>query len=297
MLIKIRNMLNQKGQGIIEYALILAFVVGIGMMLKGANLGSAVVGVFDDVAEVLSGVKKDAYVAALAKWGKAKREDFKEDTRDERLAADQQALINIGNFFLGKQRNVVEEAVGKTQTTDLLLVQMNDEILYDNSIFTRKSGADRDSTDGRVFNWMQGDYGTVTIDDNGIVSITGYDESKSYKAITDDERIAGRTDYNFNQKTYSSTRYLYSDYAIYNQTGYNEGNGKFNAQNGIKVDLTYTQNPDYPNDRSKDIVSGVSVYVNKNSNDENQVTSSTNSRGLKVTLEAGKDPVRQEAKY
>ena len=70
-----------------------------------------------------------------------------------------------------------------------------------------------------------------------------------------------------------------------------------NAQNGIKVDLTYTNNPDYPNDRSKDIVSGISVYVNKNSNNDNQVTSNTNSRGLKVTLEAGKEPVRQEAKY
>lgn len=49
MLIKIRNMLKQKGQGIIENALILAFVVGIGMMLKGANLGDAVNGVFDNV--------------------------------------------------------------------------------------------------------------------------------------------------------------------------------------------------------------------------------------------------------
>ena len=137
----------------------------------------------------------------------------------------------------------------------------------------------------------------MTIDENGEVSITGYDESKSYKAITDDERIVGRTDYNFNGKTYSSTRYLYSDYAIYNQTGWKEAEGKYNAQNGIKVDLTYTNNPDYPNDRSKDIVSGISVYVNKNSNNDNQVTSNTNSRGLKVTLEAGKEPVRQEAKY
>lgn len=55
MLKKMRNMVKQKGQGIIEYALILAFVVGIGMMLRGANLGSAVIGVFDDVAAFLGG--------------------------------------------------------------------------------------------------------------------------------------------------------------------------------------------------------------------------------------------------
>ena len=50
---------KQKGQGIVEYALLLAFVVGIAMMLNGANLGGAVKGVFDDVASA---------------WGRNKRE-------------------------------------------------------------------------------------------------------------------------------------------------------------------------------------------------------------------------------
>ena len=41
---KLRNAVKQKGQGIVEYALLLAFVVGIAMMLNGANLGGAVKG-------------------------------------------------------------------------------------------------------------------------------------------------------------------------------------------------------------------------------------------------------------
>ena len=45
---------KQKGQGIVEYALLLAFIVGIAMMLNGSNLGGAVKGVFDDVAMVLA---------------------------------------------------------------------------------------------------------------------------------------------------------------------------------------------------------------------------------------------------
>ena len=45
---------NQKGQGIVEYALLLAFIVGIAMMLNGANLGNAVKGVFDDTAELIA---------------------------------------------------------------------------------------------------------------------------------------------------------------------------------------------------------------------------------------------------
>ena len=66
MLIKIRNMLKQKGQGIMEYALILAFVVGIAMMLNGANLGGAVKGVFDDVAAVLGGGSENKYAQGLS---------------------------------------------------------------------------------------------------------------------------------------------------------------------------------------------------------------------------------------
>ena len=54
MLEKIRTITKQKGQGIVEYALLLAFVVGIGMMLNGANLGGAVKDTFDKVATFLA---------------------------------------------------------------------------------------------------------------------------------------------------------------------------------------------------------------------------------------------------
>ena len=50
-----RNYLNKKGQGIVEYALLLAFIVGIAVALQGVGLKDAVVGVFDDVAMVLAG--------------------------------------------------------------------------------------------------------------------------------------------------------------------------------------------------------------------------------------------------
>lgn len=50
----IRNYLNRKGQGIVEYAVLLSFIMGLTMMLNGANLGGAVMGVFDDVTYVLA---------------------------------------------------------------------------------------------------------------------------------------------------------------------------------------------------------------------------------------------------
>ena len=57
MLRELRNVVKQKGQGIIEYALLLAFVVGIAMLLNSSNIGGAVKGVFDDVVTVFSDVK------------------------------------------------------------------------------------------------------------------------------------------------------------------------------------------------------------------------------------------------
>lgn len=67
MLRKLRNAVEQKGQGIIEYALLLSFVVGIAMLLNGSNIGGAVIGVFDDVASYLGGeIGENAYVAGVS---------------------------------------------------------------------------------------------------------------------------------------------------------------------------------------------------------------------------------------
>ena len=88
-MVEIRYYLNKRGQGIVEYALLLAFIVGIAMMLNGTNLGSAVKGVFDDVALVLSGGeefdlstaegRKKADYATMKKIGQALQNDFSKD--------------------------------------------------------------------------------------------------------------------------------------------------------------------------------------------------------------------------
>jgi len=72
---------KQKGQGIVEYALLLAFVVGIAMMLNGANLGDAVKGTFDSVANLLGGESvalspKEADKQRMLQIGKSLRDNF-----------------------------------------------------------------------------------------------------------------------------------------------------------------------------------------------------------------------------
>jgi Flp pilus assembly pilin Flp len=77
MLKRIRTITKQKGQGIVEYALLLAFIVGIAMMLNGANLSGAVKDTFDSVANLLGGES----VALSPK------------------EADKQKILQIGNYL------------------------------------------------------------------------------------------------------------------------------------------------------------------------------------------------------
>lgn len=82
---------RHKGQGIIEYAILLAFIVGIAMMLNGADLGGTVKGVFDDVANVLAGSEYDlstpegrlaADKARIKKLGEALAANFKHNSKN-----------------------------------------------------------------------------------------------------------------------------------------------------------------------------------------------------------------------
>ena len=49
----IRNYLNKKGQGIVEYAVLLAFIVGLAAFLGSGGIKDSVAGVFDSVVELL----------------------------------------------------------------------------------------------------------------------------------------------------------------------------------------------------------------------------------------------------
>lgn len=172
---------KQKGQGIVEYALLLAFVVGIAMMLNGANLGGAIKGVFDDVAAVLSGEEKIDF-AAWSKKGKNQLHDYENDKDiiDDalRVKADQQTLANIGTYFIDKTRDQVKAALNNNDAAsdEVLLVDYQD---YSEKPENQTGDFDvhkgTDNTKGRVFNWMQGDYG-----ENGYNNAYNFDSGTRY---------------------------------------------------------------------------------------------------------------------
>ena len=111
---------KQKGQGIVEYALLLAFIVGLAMMLNGANLGGAVKGVFDDVAMVLAGGeefdlstpegRKAADVAKMKTIADALRASFKAKNNND-----------TENTRFKMEKNYVQVAVFADGTTDIFV--------------------------------------------------------------------------------------------------------------------------------------------------------------------------------
>lgn len=109
-MIKISKYLKQKGQGIVEYALLLAFVVGIAVALQGVGLKDAIVGAFDDVATVLANATKtNLYADNFAKYSKSTKAQLQALNNAERIDTDLAALHNLADFVVGKNMSELEE--------------------------------------------------------------------------------------------------------------------------------------------------------------------------------------------
>lgn len=280
-MIEIRDRLNKKGQGIVEYALILAFVVGIGMMLNGANLGDAVKGVFDDVAVALGGGenKQLTYAEALSKWGKADDSAFTDANASERLLADQQALANIANFFIDKDKDFVksilwkeyENKEGKTihdaKGANDVPVLLGHFSIGENGETVFLTGDYLHDSDNRIFDWMQGNYGDYTAKNGKIPASLNYPNAEVHD---------------------TTSKYLFSDYAINNAYGpkiNNQGNivtnnsGEVinNDKSGVKVYLQYD---------SKGTCVAARVAIDSQSH-ENGDASKTSPKGLGVEVKKG----------
>ena len=248
MLIKVRTIVKNKGQGIVEYALLLAFVVGIAMMLNGSNIGSAVQGLFNNVAAVFGDVKD--YASALKHWGNMSEEELSKIENKKRLSIDQEALDNLAGYFIGLTK------------ADLYPLFTREDIVWSNKVIllghltNNENGgmsfiADGDSIsdtgkgelEAHIYNWLQQDYGR-----DGI-----YDSSKDYNP---------------------ETRYLYSDYALGNDAGstFKTADNKTYDRGGIKVKLLY--------DNSDNVVAAKVVMDSFNNSGS---AGANSSKGLSVT--------------
>lgn len=134
-----RRTIREKGQGLTEYVLILAFVAGIAFMMFGGNgsLKGTLVNTITETNSKLAGLFTDAvnYADALAKYGSKARRDFVNVVKkngkyvlgediipnDERLAMDRAALSNIADLFLDMSYTDLKALMGGGVSDDYYL--------------------------------------------------------------------------------------------------------------------------------------------------------------------------------
>lgn len=255
----LRAYLNEKGQDLIEYTLILAFCAVLVTSLTSDAFHRTIKavfdnGVFNDVTLYVSG--GDYKDALTALGGSSRRElislnyDYGKYYRVEgadqvdnnlRIAADRAALSNIGEFFLGMDKetlslylfNKMENDKYFTQGSygqEILLIDYTDNIdvedNYDSYSNTYRTANKHSTTNitlkkERTFNadevihWMQGDYGTIT----------GYNEKGRPIIKYNDE-------FNFD----SNTRYFFSNEMIDPDMSLSGGTLKRNIRVNYELD-------------------------------------------------------------
>lgn len=120
----LKRIKTEKGQGLTEYVLILAFIAGIAMlMFNGNSLDVSVKDTYDKINKVVRSLGgENAYAQRTSKWRQYKNDDElrANTTPEERLKSDQDLLISIGNMFLGEKLSDVEK----------MLAQYNQHIAY-----------------------------------------------------------------------------------------------------------------------------------------------------------------------
>ena len=243
MLTRILTITKKKGQGIVEYAVLLAFVVGLAMFLNGAGLKDSVFTVFDNVVYIFGG----------GDYGHMALDQFNDGNKARRLAADQKALVNLANFFIGKTKKDVKNLLkGDTDHSEGYSGDMawgngtgDGEFALGYFIKNDDGGTtfvpfalNHDKAQD-ILNWMQGDY-----DQNG-------------------------------NSTDPTNKYLVSDYVMSNGwTG-----DYVDKQNKLTIRLQYDNNSN--NDKKEVVAAKISI-------DPGNQGTGAGSSGLEVQVKDGK---------
>ncbi len=209
MIKSIKKILSEKGQGLTEYVLILAFIAGISMMFTGGGLKSTLVNTFNETNEILAGLFNDEnkYAAMLEKYGKAGRKSLVNLSwtnstnytmgddivpNADRIAADEAALENLANLFMGmdvkdvKEKIFINEGLGNQyfNGTAINLGKYSDHNSVENpgsekEVLTNYQMNGRRYTRDEMAHWLQGDYGNIK-STSGSYTTNGYDTESRY---------------------------------------------------------------------------------------------------------------------
>lgn len=104
----VARIFGQKGRGVAEYAVIVAFVLGLGFVLNDVGVSDSIKTVFTQVVVRLKG----GYTGAVAEYGQVSNTKLKNVDNDERVLVDREALTNLGKKFLGMTKADLTKLLG-----------------------------------------------------------------------------------------------------------------------------------------------------------------------------------------
>ncbi len=252
------SIFNEKGQGLVEYTLILAFCASLYMGANYEDFKQSIRTIYDNVVAV--NVTKvyglgDVYVMALDAWGKKTRSELAEVPDAHRLNADQQALVNIGKVFIGKSLTPSDVKAlikpGDNSYNDNYLLDGKEVVIFnylDDSSKDISTGYKGDSRAPQTIHWMQGDYGTQNPDGSYSYTTDGFD---------------------------NTTRFFYSDCMMKDKSQVDWGNDQWGNDRTIRVSFTFKD------EDGKKVVDSVRVRVNRG--DQNKANSHYHELDIKIT--------------
>ena len=297
----LKKIIIEKGQGLTEYVLILAFIAGVAFMMFGGDgsLKGTVVDTFTETGRILAGLFDEK-----TDWGKVDRSAFNDSNKEERLAADQSALMNLATFFIGKTRaEMIDLLSGNPLKKDengnpVQKTDNNGNPVYNNGnpVYIREDGSDyKGENDGTGKNY-NGPLGWIVQTENGMHFLTkelSSNESDICTLISKDGKTTYTRNYNdqvlswlqgdYSGGSYdSSYTYMVSDYAVkqYDRLANKEFDYTKDPQtggNGVKMRVEYDK-PD-KNDTSTWTVKSVKLVVDSASQNKDN-----GSKGLEVMV-------------
>ena len=157
----------EKGQGMVEVALIACFVVVLATIIYNSNLSNSAQSAYESVGSYLSGVPVTTQ-AAVQDCKVMSNTELRQINNNQRIAHDQEALANLSKMFLGKSQaeirsmlnnpsfDAYDPSKGLSQGTLLFDYDIKNTGDGDGSVQTafRNAKASPDV----LLSWMEGNY-------------------------------------------------------------------------------------------------------------------------------------------
>ena len=97
----LKKIITEKGQGLIEYVLVIAFIAGIALLMFGGNLQDTMMATVTHTNKVFASLfGEKTYSDYFHEWRKTPLNELSQIDENERLNADQQALAILARVFM-----------------------------------------------------------------------------------------------------------------------------------------------------------------------------------------------------